>query len=151
MDEKSVAAPLTIASATDAQGNVVVWDNGPQPPEDPSDPKSPVVVQYNTDLAAWKAAGGFPVPTVMPAGDANQRLSGDPRRYTLEPHGIDDGAVAAKVKELQDRRKAAKKAAQDHIDAAELAMDRKEAIDAVMAEQRAAAEAKKAEQRAGKK
>lgn len=151
MDQKpveTVATPLTVASTVDAQGNVVVWDNGPQAPvaAGPNDPKNPVWAQYNTDLAAWKAAGGLPVATVLPAADANQRITGDPNRYTLEPDGVDTGAVAAKVKEIQDKREAKKKADIARADAIQLALDRREAITAVMAEHAAAAEAKKVEE-----
>lgn len=121
MDEKPVVAPLTVASTVDAQGNVVVWDNG--------EPGS----------------GVLPKSSIMAAGDATHALTADPGRYSLEPRGVDDGAVAAKIKEIRDRREATKKSAQARLDAAELAVDRKEAISAVMADQAAAAVAKAAD------
>lgn len=156
MDQKpveTVATPLTVASTVDAQGNVVVWDNGPQEPV--AGPGGSVSeadkARYDADLAAWKASGGLPQSSIMAAGDATHALTADPMRYSLEPLGVDDAAVATKIKEIRDRREAAKKAAQDRADAVQLAADRKEAISAVMAEHAAAAEAKKVDELAARR
>lgn len=149
MDTKPVVAPLTIASAMDAHGNVLVWDNGPQEPAD-VDHASSAWAQYQAELKAWKEAGGLPRSTIMASSDAAHAVTADPGRYTLEPTGVDEGAVAAKVREIQDRRAAAKKAHEDRVAAAQLAADRKEAIAAVMADHVVAAAAKAETDRAAK-
>ncbi len=146
MDETK-PVPLTVTGSMDAQGNVTVWDNGPQAPVPGPDGTvtDAAKAQYDAELAAWKASGGLPKPSIMAAADANHAISVDPGRYSLEPLGVDAAAVSDKINEIRERRDAAKKAAQDRLDAADLAADRKQAIAAVMADHSAAAAAKRAE------
>ena len=147
MDEKPVVAPLTVVSAMDAQGNVVVWDHGPQPPIPAPDGSvnEAEKARYEADVRAWDAEYlGLPQPLTMPSSDAAHSIGTDPIRYTLEPVGLDEGAVAAKVKEMQDQRALKEKAAAVRAEAVQLAADRKAAVTAIMADHRAALEADQA-------
>lgn len=136
MDDKPAVTAPTIASSMDAQGYVVVWDHGPQADDGPT---------FEADRKAWQVLhGDEPWPIRMDASDAAHAMERDPDRYSLEPDGVDEGAVAAKVKEIQDRRAAVAKAAEVRAAALQLAADRKEAIGALMAERRSKAETEQA-------
>ena len=133
---------LTIAGSMDAHGNVVVWDHGPQEPDAAHD--SAEYKTYEAERQAWeKQSLGLPQPLHMAASDGAQALHGDSIRYALEPVGLEEGEVAAKVKEIQDKRAAAAKAAEANAAAIQLSADRKIAVNAVLAEHRAALEEKK--------
>ena len=128
-DEKLPRA--IVGSDIDVNGNVVIWDHGPDDDEG--------------DAKAWKARNGDgPVPLHMAAGDAAHALAVDPERYSLEP--IDgDAEIDAEVKKIQEQREAAKKAAEERVAAIQLAEDRKVAAAVVMAARRAKVEADKVE------
>jgi hypothetical protein len=114
--DETKAQPLTIASAVDANGQVTVWDHGPQPPDAEKD--SDEMKRHEAEVEAWEAASaGMPQPILMDATTASAAIAGDPVRYTLEPVGLDEGAVAERVKKIQDERAARVKAAEERIKA----------------------------------
>lgn len=144
----------------DAQDYVTVWDHGPRANRSADkrtvDPDAHAGAgglsagdatpkETEPDGDWYRKNGDGPVAMRMHATEAKQAMENEPLRYTMEPLVADEGAIADKVKEIQDRRAAAEKAAQDREAATQLALDRKEAIGAVMADRSADLSAKKAE------
>lgn len=124
-----------LPSDIDAHGNVVVWDHGPAEVDYPD-----AAAQYKAEDDAWHLANGpGPVAITMDKGNAAHSLSVEPERYALEPLNLDDGAINAKVKDIQDQRAQAKKVAEDREAALQLNVDRKAAVSAVMADRAVAA------------
>ena len=123
----------TIASQVDAHGYVSVYDHGPVPP--PADATEPQKQAAAAERKEWdKLHGKEPVALQMAAGDATHAMAAEPDRYFLMPHGIDEGAVKAKMDEIRKKREAAAKANED-------VADRKQAIAEVIAEHAAKAKA----------
>ena len=112
----------------DAQGNVVIWDHGP--------------LAKDEDHKEWhRLYGDGPAPMTLHASDAARAISLEPKRYALDPRGV-DSEVDAEVKKIQEARAAAKKHSEEYAVAAQLAVDRKTAHGAVMARRNAAAKDK---------
>lgn len=132
-----------IASDIDAQGNVTVWDHGPQEPHD-LDPKSEEANRIQAEAKEWhRRNGDAPVPTLMHASEATNAMTVDPLRYSIDPLDADDPDVQAKVKEIVDAREVALKASAEHAARAQYFADLKQATTAVLADRKAkAAEAK---------
>lgn len=143
MDEKKTVRTSLVSTDMDANGNVTIWDRGPQPLPEGARYTDDQRKAYAAEREDWtKRYGTVPVPVVMASTDATHTLSVDPVRYSIEPD-VDDGAVNAKVKEIQDARVKSLKAAADQATALQLAADRKTAIGVVMAERKAKYEAEK--------
>lgn len=111
MTRKQLRRTLTAADH-DAQGNVTVWDHGPE--DKPHD---------------------HPVAMQMTPGDAGQALQAD-KRYALEPD-VDDAEVAKAMAHIKAGREGAAKVAAERAEAAQLAADRKAAVAIVAARRRA--------------
>jgi hypothetical protein len=135
VEASTKALPLTIASAVDANGQVTVWDHGPQPPEAEQD--SDEMKRHEAEVEAWEEqSAGMPQPLLMDATTAAAAIAGDPIRFTLEPVGLDEGLVAERVQKIQDERAAKAKAAEDRIKALQLTADRKAVIAELVNEHR---------------
>lgn len=135
------------AADIDAQGNVVIWDHGPQEPRDIAK-DDPRYAAAEAEAKAWHEKNGDgPLPLTMHQSDAAHALQVEPERYTLDPIDFDDSEVAAEVKRIQDAREAAKKAADERAAALQLAADRKAAAVTVLAAHQAKMAADKAEKR----
>jgi hypothetical protein len=138
-DEKTVRRNI-IPSDVDAQGNVTIWDHGPQLPEQKrGESDEDFKVRHDkaeADAEAWNKAHVPPLPVTMHAADAGQALLNDDDRYTIEPIDLDEAAVEAEVKKIQEARAAAAAAPQN-------AADRKVAIARLMGERRAEQSASK--------
>jgi hypothetical protein len=133
--DETKAQPLTIASAVDANGQVTVWDHGPQPPEAEQD--SDEMKRHEAEVEAWEEkSAGMPQPLLMDATTAAAAIAGDPVRFALEPVGLDEGLVGERVKKIQDERAAKAKAAEDRIKALQLTADRKAVIAELVNEHR---------------
>lgn len=133
MADAPVAAP-TVASLVDAQGNLTVYDHGPQPA--PDDAAQPVKDAAIAEKKAWDLLhpDGY-VGIRMPSTDAAHAVGSDPERYALEPAHIDEGAITAKMAEIRKRREAMVKAKED-------AADRQQAIAEVISDHANATAAK---------
>lgn len=131
-DTQDVRAPRAIvASDIDANGNVKLYDHGPQEPPEAVD--------------AWhKQNGDLPVVVLLNATDAAHALDVDPVRYSLEPANIDEDEIAAEVKVIQDQRAEAEKVAAQRAADMQLTADRKTAIGTITARHVAEYEAEKA-------
>lgn len=130
-----------VSSDMDERGNVVVWDHGPSKVSKKVPGETDEQYKARTDAAAadaklWNETHIAPDPLTMHASDAAHAIGAD-ERYAMEPADLDESAVEAEIKKIQDER--AKVAA-----AAQLAADRKVAIARVMAAKRAKAKAEKA-------
>ena len=126
-----------LPSDIDAQGNVVIWDHGPQEPRkfprDTEDQAKARAEAHERDAKVWHDEhAGLAQPLTMHSSDAGQAMAIEPGRYALEPADIDEGEVEKRVKEIQDKRAAAAAFAQTVI-------DRKTAIAEIMSERRAEA------------
>ncbi len=138
-----------LPSDIDANGNVTLWDSGPQPPVDadgkPLAKDDPRVAAAEAEAKAWhEKYGDGPAPVVMHNSDASHALAVDPDRWSIEPEGM-DAEVEAEIKKAQEARAAAKKTAEEREAALELAADRKAAVATVVANRTAKAAADKAD------
>lgn len=132
------------AADIDAQGNVVIWDHGPQPPKDIAS-DDPRYAAAAAEAKAWHEKNGDgPMPLNMHQGDAAHAMQVEPERYALDPIDLDDSEVAAEVKRIQDEREAAKKVVEERAAALQLAADRKAAAVTVLAARQAKAVVDKA-------
>lgn len=131
-----------IASDLDANGNVIVWDHGPGTgkalKKKPGETDEALKVRSDAaeaDAKLWHETHIAPDPLTMHSSDAAHAIAAD-ERYAMEPQDLDESAVDAEVKKIQEDR--AKAAA-----AIQLAADRKIAIARVMAAKRATAKVEK--------
>jgi hypothetical protein len=125
-----------LPSDVDAQGGVVLWDHGPQEyvavPGDTEEQSAAKKEQHDRAAAEWKAAhGDAPVPQRMHQADASHAMSVEPDRYSMEPSELDEGEIEKRMEEIRAKRQAA-------IDAPQIALDRKAAIESIMSDRRAA-------------
>lgn len=135
MTEKQPPRTSILPSDIDTQGNVTLWDHGPQEPKKfPKDTEEQAKVRREAaerEAKAWHDEhGDMAQPLVMHSSDAGQAMAIEPGRYALEPDDIDEGEVEKRVKEIQDKRAAALLFAQTVI-------DRKVVIAQIMSERQA--------------
>lgn len=141
MSEQAKVRTHILPSDVDAQDNVVIWDHGPQEPVD-AEPDSEERKRYEAEAKEWhRLYGEGPVPVTVKRIDASHAVNVEPARFNIEPYNVDDAAVDAKVKEIQDKRAADAKVAEEQRAAAQLNEDRKVAVAAVMAEKQQQVEA----------
>ena len=132
MTEKKVPRTGIVPSDMDAQGNVILWDHGPQPPRDipheTDEAKAGRLKVHEEDKRLWTDAnGGDPVPVVMHSSDAGHAMMTDPGRYALEPAEVDEAEVEKRMKIMKDKREAAR-------DFEQLVIDRRLAIAGIMSD-----------------
>ena len=129
-----------VPSDVDAQGNVTIWDHGPQEPKQAKgESEEDFKVRqetYKGDLEEWNEQHDAPVPILRHRVDAAGAVLGD-ERYALEPAELDEGAIEAEVKRIQEERAARLAAPQN-------AADRKTAIANLMGARSAEARVEKA-------
>lgn len=143
MTDKQPPRTAILPSDIDAQGNVTLWDHGPQEPKKiPADTEEQAKARADRHAAEAKAwhdeHGDAASPLTMSSGDAGHAMTVEPGRYALEPDDIDEGEVEKRVKAMKDKRDAARDFAQSVI-------DRKIAIAEIMSERSAATTAAKTE------
>lgn len=132
MTEKKAVRTGIIPSDMDGQGNVVLWDHGPlEPKAVPGETEEAKRVRYDAataDAKLWhEKHGDGPAPIAMHSSDASHAMMIEPDRYALEPFDVDEDEVARRVKEMKDKREAARDGVQN-------AIDRKTAIAAIMSD-----------------
>lgn len=131
MTEKSKRTGI-LPSDIDPAGNVTLWDHGPgafAPADHESEElKAARAQKHAAEVAAWHDANGDgPVAVVLYSSDAGHALMTDPDRYSLEPDVLDEGEIKKRMDEMKAKRLAALNAPQD-------AIDRREAIAAIISE-----------------
>lgn len=121
MTEKKAPRTGIVPSDMDAQGNVILWDHGPADlkdiPHETDEAKAARVKRHEEDKKIWHDKNGDdPVPVVLHASDAGQAMMIEPGRYALEPHDVDEAEVEKRMKEMKDKREAARDFEQNVID-----------------------------------
>lgn len=135
---------IITAADIDAQGNVTIWDHGPQEPKDlaPDDPRYQAAV---ADAKAWHEANGRgPVPMSTHSSNAAHSMQVEPERYALDPIDLDDPEVEAEADRIGEERAAAKATAEERAAAILRAADLKAAAVTVLARRQAEAAEKPA-------
>jgi hypothetical protein len=143
MTDKQPPRTAILPSDIDAQGNVTLWDHGPQEVKtfatDTPEQAKAREEQNAVAVKAWQDKNGdMAQPLTMHSSDAMQAMATEPGRYALEPADVDEAEVEKRVKEIKDKRQAA-------ADFPQNVADRKTAISGIMSERRAAATLAKVE------
>jgi len=144
MTEAAIPRRNILVSDVDAKGNVTLWDHGPsdKPLEKlPGETDDAFKLRQEVaaaELKAWREKNPMPVMVMLPRAEAVVLLRGE--RHALEPLTVDEAAVQAEIKRIQEARAKADP---------QLAIDRQAAIVAVMAAQRAKAPAGKPDEKPG--